>query len=395
MQSISQKYNRYFLLILSILFWTMGTIIFLNFGVKNVNDSHRYLEYATNLKQGIYIDNHNFWYLGYVFFIYFVRLISRSDSVIILIIAQYIISYISLLLLYKANLNLFDDKNAAFICALSYLIFIEILFWNSYILSESLYISLTCISFYFLSLYNRRKTAIPVIILASFVILLTILTKPTGIALLGGIISIVIFKIWNSTSSPYLRFTVYIVLLIFLILLSNQMLATFIVIENYTTGEVVYGVSTVSYRPEFQFLLLEVPENLEIPSKEFSPIVRIAYFIIFNTKYWLMLFLAKLFFFLFHVRPYWSIGHNLYNIVILLPIYFYSIRYIIRNYVSLELKVFSITFFLIHTLSIGITSVDWDGRFLMPLLPLLFILSSTEIMKALKNIINMSYTKMI
>ena len=77
------KNSKYHLLILSLLFWVIASLIFVKFGVKNVNDSHRYLEYATNLKNGFYIDRHNIWYIGYVIFIYLVRLISGSSSELI------------------------------------------------------------------------------------------------------------------------------------------------------------------------------------------------------------------------------------------------------------------------------------------------------------------------
>ena len=114
---------------------------------------------------------------------------------------------------------------------------------------------------------------------------------------------------------------------------------------------------------------------------------------VFNLKYWIILFCAKVFFFLLHIRPYWSLEHNIFNLVILIPMYYYSFRYLISNSISKEIRVFSIFFFLTHILSIGITTVDWDGRFLMPLLPMIFILGSSEIWKDLTKIISLTNVK--
>ena len=194
------KINRFHILILSLLFWVIASLIFVKFGVKNVNDSPRYLEYATNLKNGFYVERHNIWYIGYVIFIYLVRLISGSSSELNIIIVQNILSYLALVLLYKTNLNFFRSQNLAFICTFFYLIFIEIFFWNSYILCESLYISLTCISLYFLSIIHNRQVSLIAMFFAGILILMTILTKPTGIAVLIGVIGTIAFNIWSACS---------------------------------------------------------------------------------------------------------------------------------------------------------------------------------------------------
>ena len=381
------KINRFHILILSLLFWVIASLIFVKFGVKNVNDSHRYLEYATNLKNGFYVERHNIWYIGYVIFIYLVRLISGSSNELNIIIAKNILSYLALLLLYKTNLNFFRSQNIALICTLFYLIFIEIFFWNSYILCESLFISLTCISLYFLSIIHNRQVSLIAMFFAGILILLTILTKPTGIAVLIGVIGIITFNIWKNNSKPYLRYSMLIISTALILLLTNKMLVTFMVMENYEIGEVVYDITTRPYKPEYKLLLINVPEDLEILSSEYPPLIRIVHFMVFNLKYWIILFCAKVFFFLLHIRPYWSLEHNIFNLVILIPMYYYSFRYLISNSISKEIRVFSIFFFLTHILSIGITTVDWDGRFLMPLLPMIFILGSSEIWKDLTKII--------
>ncbi len=366
--------------VLSVLFLLLSLILFLNFGVKNVNDSHRYLDYATNLQaNGFYFDRHNFWYIGYSLFIYLIRLTTGSSNEINLIISQVILSYFSLLLLYRASHNLSGSSGVAFTTALLYLIFVEILSWNFYILCESFYLSLTCFSLYFLSKYFQGDKSIVTILVGGLVFLLTFFTKPTGVALAAAILGLILIRFYRSISKPIIKYALGGVSALLLLILINKMLETFLVMENYSIGEVVYAISTLPYKVEYASLFVTVPTNLDFPPSMYPPLGKILYFITFNPTYWIKLFFAKVFFFLFHVRPFWSFEHNLFSLMILLPVYFYSIKSLIASATIKSVRVFSIMYLTIHTLSIGITTVDWDGRFLMPLLPLLFLLSASGI----------------
>jgi hypothetical protein len=44
--------------------------------------------------------------------------------------------------------------------------------------------------------------------------------------------------------------------------------------------------------------------------------------------------------------------------------------------ISLPIKTFALTFLLLNTLIMGFAVEDWDGRFLLPLLPMIFIFST-------------------
>jgi hypothetical protein len=54
---ISNKKEASELFILLVLFLLVSTIIFFQVGIKNVIDSPRYLNYASNLEDGFYIEN--------------------------------------------------------------------------------------------------------------------------------------------------------------------------------------------------------------------------------------------------------------------------------------------------------------------------------------------------
>lgn len=386
-----RKYIYHPLVVISLLHLIINILLFNENGVKNVNDSHRYLEYANNMKNGFYFDQHNFWYLGYAIFIFIVQQFYNSELAII--IAQNILSWIAVICIYKSSKLIFNNPKSAFITSICYILFIEILSWNSYILCESVYCSFISISFYLLAKIYSGSVDVRTITSLALIASLTILTKPTGIALLGAIFIVVILQTKFHLYGKIFRGSLFLIGSVAILLLINKMLTTYLVMENYQLGEIIYDITTIKYKTEYESVIVSVPDYMYIPSKELPPIIRILSFIIHNPIYWTKLFIGKIFYFLIHIRPYWSIQHNIFSLVFLLPLYFYTVRGMIKKTYNTKILVFFISYLFIHVLSVGITSVDWDGRFLMPLLPAIFIMASPEIVVDFERLISLTKDK--
>lgn len=363
---------------LLILYSLVSVICFQYYGIKIMVDSERYLNYAANLRSGFYVETHNFWYFGYVAFLYIIKLFSQDNLVII--IGQYFLGYLGVLAIYEAGRLLFSNKFQALFPALLMIAFIEIPMWNSFILSESFYISFTCFSIYFLvALYKKGVNPIRLLV-AIAIILLTVIAKPTGISLLGAVLVPFLYKVINLVKPFALRWAIIGFAGLLFLMLTNKMLSTFTLIENdYVKGEIIYGISNYPDYPDHDRLVLSPPDNLYIPSVEYPPIIRIVSFILHNPAYWLTLFFTKFYYFIMHIRPYWSVSHNLFSLLFLIPVYGLSIRsFFVREFPK-EILLFIIPYFTIHVLSVCLSTVDWDGRFLMPLLPVLFLLAAAGI----------------
>ncbi|WP_380805234.1 hypothetical protein [Shivajiella indica] len=164
--------------------------------------------------------------------------------------------------------------------------------------------------------------------------------------------------------------------------LANQMVSTFGFIENYKIGELIYGVTQYSNIPYYDLLIIDRPENMILPNNDQLPLVQMLCFIYHQPVYWLKLFFGKLFLFFGHVRPFWSFWHNMFSILFLVPIYVYFIRGIFNSNHSKGLKISALIYIVFHALSVCMMSVDWDGRFLLPVLPILFILSSRSVLSS-------------
>lgn len=363
---------------LLILYSLVSVICFQYYGIKIMVDSERYLSYARNLSEGFYIEPHDFWYFSYVLFIYTIKLFSQESSVII--ICQYIIGYLAVVAIYETGLLLFNHKLRALFPALLMIGFIEIPMWNSFILSEPFYISFTCFSIYFLvALYKEGINPFR-LIAAILIVLITVFSKPTGIALLGGVGALLFYRAVSKVKPKAFKSALLGGACVLFLLLTNKMLSTYTLIENdYVKGEIIYGISGLPNHSAYEKLKVMPPDNLYIPAAEHPPLVRIVSFIIHHPIYWLKLFFAKFYYFIMHIRPYWSVSHNLFSLLFLIPIYGLSIRSLVIRKFPKEIWLFLMPYFTIHILSVCLSTVDWDGRFLMPLLPVLFLLAAAGI----------------
>ena len=95
-------------------------------------------------------------------------------------------------------------------------------------------------------------------------------------------------------------------------------------------------------------------------------------FILYNPIFFLKLSLAKLFYFYGNAKPYFSWQHNVVIIGFLWTVYGFGIKgfkYLKKNH-----KVFLLSY-----LMIVLCSEDWDGRFLIPVLPVVFVCCSVGI----------------
>lgn len=352
-----------------------------------MNDSHRYLEYAQNLHGGFYFEPHNFWYFGYVLFVYANSLFSDASG--LLIASQHLLSFFSVIALYRTSTLLFSEKMPAILTCLLYILFIDIPSWNSYILAESFYVSMTCMSLYVIALFYRGRRGWKFYTIGSLTLLLTLLAKPTGIVLLVAIASILFRHVISKIPSRAARYAFIFALSSSILLLGNKMLSTYQVIENYQLGEIIYAVTTIPELPSLEQLVVTPSQSLVLPSPSDPKILQICQFVVQNPMHWFELFFKKVFYFLSHTRPFWSLSHNLVSILVLVPTYFFFVFVIMKKMVPNDVGLFCIVYLTMHTLSIGLTSVDWDGRFLIPVLPVLFLLAgkgissvrSTRVMK--------------
>ncbi len=289
------------------------------------DDTWGYIRYADEIREkGLFYEEHHFWYIGYVLFVLGTSsIIPGLEGIVVF---QYLVAYLALIALYFTSINLFQKPQAALITCLWFLGFIMISFWNNVVYGESLFISLYCIGFFFLSQGYRGKLSLQQGIVSGVIILWAILTRPNGVAFLSGLIAIALYFVWKRIPSVGLKVILSFTLLGGMLILMNQMLSTYGIVEAYKNGEVVYNIQKMRHQPYASSLTLTVPQDLVLPGSDTWPLGKIAFLWLHNPVYSLKLFGTKLFYFLFYVRPYYSWIHNALALIALLPMYLAFIK---------------------------------------------------------------------
>lgn len=138
---------------------------------------------------------------------------------------------------------------------------------------------------------------------------------------------------------------------------------------SYAKAEIIYPNISLGMEP---------PRNLTIPSEEHPPLWRLMLFGFYNFLYFFKISLFKLTLFFANVKPYFSFFHNLMIVLVLYPLYLLAVFGFFKTSWSAE-KVFISIFVLSQAGIVAFTSENWDGRFLIPVLPFIFIFSAVGV----------------
>ena len=345
--------------------------LYAHYGIKTGHDSFRYLNYAQQIMDGSgWYEPHNVWYLGYVVFVLGVKGAFGTDKAIIA--GQIMMNAIAAVALYRASHRLFCSREAALTTAILFISWVEISMWNFFVLAESWYISLICLVLYAVVSFNGSPIRW---LVTTLLVLLTFATKPTGIGILLGYSVFLLSYYWGRIHPK--KMVVVLTSLLFLTItyhLVNSMLSTFVLSENYTTGEIIYRASKPRIRASQPWLAIDPIHDAYIPPVTMAPLLRLVSFIFHNSAYFFQLFFAKLLFFVAHVRPYFSWLHNSVIVGVIYPLYVLMVRVLAGRSITRSLTLFFAVVLCIGVTSVSLTTLDWDGRFFAPLLPIVFLL---------------------
>ncbi len=342
----------------------------LRFGVQTPVDSELYLSDAKNLLVGQWPQGRSIWYVSYSSFLAFVFLLGGSNSTVILL--QVFLSGVAALCLYKISVMVSGRANVAFLTVFFYLSWLKIHEWNTILYTESLFTSCSIIC---LALLMRSKHYWQYV----FVFVLTLFTffvRPTGFAFLIGLIFYLVFLVKNKMDKRLFVSTMVVVTAA-IILLACYMLEGADLIDSYVRGEVIYPNISAG---------LEIPADLVIPTKDAPAFARMFMFAFDNPVYFAKLSFYKLILFIGNVKPYFSPIHNAIIVLILHPVYIFSIIGYFRFSKTQFEKYFIAGYVASLAFTVSLTSENWDGRFLIPVLPFIFLLASHGIITSFERV---------
>jgi hypothetical protein len=360
--SLLRLYHRY---LLGFLWICIQALLFYQHGVKIVFDSHRYLHHANEMAfHNNLIQDRNILYLGYtaVLALFF----KLGFTVKGFIFFQIVASGIAAISLYK--LADFISKNwlVAFLAVLFYIAWPDVQAWNFYIHTEALFTSGLLIYTNFLF---RNRAAKRYLLLLPLLIWLLFL-RPNGI-IVGIATFIYLLAVLREYSSRLFKRAVVLLSLILLAVtpfIVNTLLHGIISLPATYKGGSLFGGHT--------FMALKSATPLYDPLPSDPAWKQLALFIWYNPIYFSKLFILKFIVFFAQIKPYYSLFHNATIILFIYPIYILAGKALVRSVINTPQRLFFLTLIFVQAAISAFTLPDWDNRFIVPVLPIIFLLAA-------------------
>ncbi|MDP3685418.1 MAG: hypothetical protein Q8R32_01135 [bacterium] len=362
---VSQAAVRVFL-VLGVLWMLAQGSLFLAFGIRHGHDTPRYVEGAIAMLRGELPHGKGGSYLGYAAVVATARLAGLGDGGIILF--QVLFSGIAAVATYAIGTKLFDHRTGL-VAALLFLGFLKLHPWNFFILTDSLFISLSIISIA-LVLHARSW---PLSVLTAVVLFWTTFLRPNGFIVPLAVVSAALV-VWSLQK----RFAAVGATILGLDLVAPLLLPVVGGMASHERILLYYKEGTVI--PGYEQLRVLPPAAAAAwPTASTSLLKDLARIWILEPVYSLKLAAAKLTAFVLTIRPYHHWWYNLLIAATLYPLYILAALGIRRGSRDQYGKVLLLTFVIMQTLLVMVTFDDWSGRFLLPVLPVVFVFAAATL----------------
>ena len=352
-----------YLLILCICWLLINGFLLYSLGIKYAIDTTRFDAEANAWLNGAFEPSYRLWYAGYIGVLVVCK--SIFHSIYPSIVFQYALSFFATLLFYQGLCKLLKNNQAAFYTTLLAICYLPIQQWNTCLLTESIFISLILL---FVWAFSIEKTS------HKWFMLILIATLAATVRPNGGILLVSCFILYGIQSIHQNKifpifFTIGIAIALLIV---NSYTDTFyqFLLDSFNKSEVICGYNYWTS-----------PSKTSIPNDSSSgSITKIFDLISSNPIKSMQLFAGRFVALWADLRMYYSLLHNIFIGFYLLIAYVTAIiGFIQYRKVFTELALITLLYCGINSILVMITYADWDGRFLAPLLPMIFIWSGLGI----------------
>jgi hypothetical protein len=372
--------------ILAALWLVVHLFIFSHNGIRWLHDAVGYLKAGDFLlSDGKLIDPYHAFYSAYIGTIALFRYFFPG-SITGVLLFQSIMSLIATFSLYEVSKKIFNNRYSGLAAGILFLVWWDNIQWNLITMTESLFCSLVCIVLFVLNHYRGSKQDI---FKLTTLLAILMLIRPTAVIIIAAVFVFMMKKHQGDfRSKPFLKWAILICFL------GLALIGTFLLFylwdftEEYVKGNIVTYVDTLK-SPDLNEQLRIQPSDLSLLKSNQHPLFKISSYIINNPVEFAKTATLKVFYLVSGYRPYFSLSHNLYTAMWLTFIYICFFAGI------LELKLAPISFFacsaiFFNCLLIGISTVDWDNRFYIPMEPGIVVVASGGVMRILQLFRNRS-----
>lgn len=358
-------------------------LLYYHYGLRSLIDADGYVKGADHLiATGHLEDTHHLYYLVPIALLAFCRLFF-PDTVIPFLFLQSFISLLSVIAIYKCSAKVFLNKKVGFMSALIMLFWVDCLHWNLTTMTESLFLSFSIFILYQLVFFKPVFVRYFLLVLS---LSLGFFIRPTTVIIIVGALSYLILAHRMAIQGlKYLRYSLILFIPIITHDAANFLFSRWDFTEQYLKGNVVTYADAVQGTSLYHEQLRVTSTHITTVEKIKPSIEKMVMFIILNPVYFLKLACLKVWYLLSGIRPYYSVVHNLFTLLWLSTIYLCStIGW--SKISNLELKAFILCVFLINCSLIAVSSIDWDNRFYMPMVPGFVLLSGKGLLDTLNYV---------
>lgn len=352
-------------IIVAIVTLLVATVMTLVSGVRLGGDSTRYLEASEHLLNPPW-PGKSASYTGYVLIV----ALSRPVGLVGLVALQVIVAAVASIALFDIGRQL-SGVFAGLASGLLFAVNIKIASWHAYVLTDSMYISFVVIAVWAVHWAVERRT-VAAYATATVITVFTASLRPTGWILVPVVAS---YWVWRLTDSALIRSTATVAIAVAfgLMVLTTPLLADGVSAENPT--RMLYE-GRVQWAPEEARILM--PDAATDDDSLAAGIRYLTQHPVESAR----LALARVVRSLTAVRPYFSTIHNWAIIGYLAPVYMLAIFGSSRVW---RQPLFGLMAAVIvaHMAIVAATFADYDGRFLLYVLPLIITLAGVGISQIL------------
>ncbi len=353
--------------------WLLVQVAFLvrYHGPHFANDSAPYLDYAHNIAaRGYFEPGH---YRRYILYPLFESLFLRLGWGWWGIVGgQLVLAALAARALYGATRELAPGggRRAAALATALFILWPETQQFNVYLLTESLFISLSVLAL--AAFVQARRGQLRGYLVLAALLLLCALARPNGFvvglaAALAGLLALA-----HRPDKQPLRLVLLGLAALSPVLwhLLNYQLATYTLIETYQRGDLMFLVKDWA---------VHATRPLALPPPGLSPVGRLAYFYWHNPGVGVRLVLGKLFVFASGLKPHYSLVHKLMSVLLLWPCYWLAARAARQRRLWRPARALLVLVPVLQAGIVMLTVDDYDVRFLVPVLPFVFVLAALQL----------------
>ncbi len=354
--------------------WTIvHLLVFWRLGIRTLYDSKGYVAAADYfLAEQSLQDMHHVFYAVPILILALTRFLF-GDTVVPFLILQILTSGLAMVALYKTAVKAFEEQAAGFFSVLLFLLWWDNIQWNTAVLTESIFCSLTMLILYIV--ISGDRTLRYYVTIASMAIIL-FLTRPTAVVVIVGIVGYALAENWQMIGSKIWRVRmVFVLLAVVSVVAAGLMFHHWDFTEQYVEGNIVTYMNTIKDSDLYYESLRLSTEQLILPDPDKPSIVKIVTFVYQNPIHFLKAFFLKIGYLVTGVRPYYSSMHNCFIIIWMIFIYF--LFYLgVRTLKDRNIKLLVFIIICVNGSLVGISTVDWDNRFYVPMQPVIVLMAA-------------------